>query len=653
MARLTWLHAPSPTSWAALRADINATRAWHIERSQDRVSELIAASSDAYRYEVQCFIDELSGTAPTTRFVMRTLEHLREYLMWLNWVGWRVARLAPLQKETVDTAARRLAQACLAYAGGRLVDDGIDAHLNFKQHRRTLVGVLIAEEGSMTLERACAESVFVGLLSYQRALRRLRESDEAHFAHAIERLFTKISHGVLAENHAPPVLEPHEYDAIVRHKAVAYNMILNRAALWHCEPPHRFALTRTLYEMDELAQLMNDAKDEEDDRSRSQVNAVGSRVVTRGQLQRVVRSGVDRIWQRTAALGAAARGVVAAMLEDLQLETLDATDRSPVRGTVLSRSRSSLDDVASAVRDGLWRLCTLQRPSGEFPTYHSPHADMAHPVYHESPFVTAFVLLALSRIVDARDTICDYGATYLQHWRGDDGYVQFLASGIRADLDDTALVNWALQSFGRTSHDYAALAHTLAASPHHRGLYLTWRDEPGQANDVDPCVTANVLRFVAPNGLDCAVAAAALGRALDDAEYHEGTKYYVSPVAMLYLASTVPGPVRAHIGDAADWCRRYEALLERWARGELATVNDASLLISTAVAVGVVDERIGPIVDQLLGAQESDGRWPAVAAFRAFDFWGSSALTTALAVEALHGVLTASGASVDLAHGSL
>jgi hypothetical protein len=224
---------------------------------------------------------------------------------------------------------------------------------------------------------------------------------------------------------------------------------------------------------------------------------------------------------------------------------------------------------------------------------------------------------------------------YLTTWRRPDGTVAFLRQGIDPDLDDTALVNWVTQTRLGGGADHAALARRLADAPREGGLFLTWVRPAAAGNDVDPCVTANVVRFLAANGVPCAGALGALRAALDDAAFASGTLYYEAPASLCYLAASLPPALRAELGGPAEWAARAHRVAAARDAGRPDGVVNAAMALTVACVAGLPAAHTAPLAAALLSHQTAAGSWPRHAAFRAFGYWGSSALTTALAIEAL------------------
>src|SRR5262245_10126621 len=152
------------------------------------------------------------------------------------------------------------------------------------------------------------------------------------------------------------------------------------------------------------------------------------------------------------------------------------------------------DRMLTAIRS----LARLQRASGELPTYWSRSPLMSAEEYVESPFITGMIVLALAKHPELHD-LRTHALGYLRTKRAPDGLFRFLNSGIRPDLDDTALLNAVLQRYLPLQFDYVSTAQRIAREPTVDGAFETWIG-PGP-NPIDPCVSINVVRFLDVNGI--------------------------------------------------------------------------------------------------------------------------------------------------------
>jgi len=288
------------------------------------------------------------------------------------------------------------------------------------------------------------------------------------------------------------------------------------------------------------------------------------------------------------------------------------------------------DRFGRAIDRGLQFLAASQRPNGEFPTYWSRTVTMDRPTAVASPFVTGMVLLAL-RDVSETEAIRERGLAHLRSWRRPDGTFAFFSAGIDPDLDDTCLLNWLLLQQEPKAFQYDALARCILALQRPDGLFPTWiRTDPMLPNPVDPCVNVNVLRFLDACGLPAPRLVAALQGELGTRPCG-GTTYYHPHWSLIYLASSLPHPLRTAVLGAAPPALSGSGTNEQRPHDPL----------ESALRLGVVAETRGDaavgrrLATELLLFQRRSGTWPASAMFQAFNYWGSPELSTAIALAAI------------------
>ena len=402
-------------------------------------------------------------------------------------------------------------------------------------------------------------------------------------------------------------------------------MLLYRPLLAGATRVKPWRLLRALYEMDELAQIVNDFQDVDEDRASGRMNAFVAGVYDLGGATRMLRARLTRLWAQASRLESEAAGALAAMFENVGIDRL-ADPEIEFAQTAEDR----------AIARGLDRLRAAQHPTGEFRSWYSTSASMTLPIALESPFVTAMVVAALEPLPRRRTVNIVRAATsWLATWPRPDGWVCFLREGIDPDVDDTCLVGFVLQRFAESLRPFYQLATEIAAQPRRDGLLLTWRrPTPTASNDVDPCVSANALRFLVQNGVPPRGLGRELGRALLSGRYTDGTLYYESPAALAYLASA-SAETRYELADSAGWTAEVSRLVAR-----ASSTNDVAMTLTLLTRIADPRETrarsmAAKLTVRLLSTQEADGGWPAHATFRAFNYWGSPELTTAFALEAL------------------
>jgi hypothetical protein len=289
----------------------------------------------------------------------------------------------------------------------------------------------------------------------------------------------------------------------------------------------------------------------------------------------------------------------------------------------------------AAARRGVAFLAREQRPAGDFATDWSDRLDLGAAGRPESPFLTGLILHALRRLPGRREVaaILERGTGYLLDVRPPGGLYVFL-QGIAPDLDDVCLLHLVLQESHPRRFDYARLARRVAATATDAGPFPTWLEDEVRWADIDPVVNLNVVRFLHRNRTPCPRALDWLRGELAAWDFIDGTRYYESPFAPLYFAATLPPALRRSLlpAPARLWSRLENRLDQR---GDDLSVLDVAYLLAALVVLGGPARRVDELTGRLLERQGRAGGWPPWAAFRAYRYWGSATLSTALAVQAL------------------
>jgi len=292
--------------------------------AQRRHQEEFGDAVNDYRHRFGFVLDEeidraaeaLAGDAPLRDVLAPLAAHMRDYLRWLRWSAWLGTRLPPPLDLTSRRDQVRHAVAVLTYLGARLVDDGIDGHLHYKNKRNTLVADLLTLFPHCDEAAARCHSALAGFWILNYGHRRMRQIGETRTADTIVRLFTTIPRGVFAES-ASGTTDRSVYDAIVQHKAIAYDMLLYQSIIAPIEEARRTILLRALAATSLVAQYLNDVADRNDDAGRGQPNVVlqwfdGPEEVTRCCLDRI-----SDALRGLETLGRGERDAVAAIMAEV------------------------------------------------------------------------------------------------------------------------------------------------------------------------------------------------------------------------------------------------------------------------------------------------------------------------------------------------
>jgi hypothetical protein len=327
--------------------------------------------------------------------------------------------------------------------------------------------------------------------------------------------------------------------------------------------------------------------------------------------------------------------------------------------------------MGAAIARGIAYLRSAQLPSGEFPVYATTDPTMAERCELDpSIFPTALAARCLSRCAGAAPLVeraHDFllremdGDGLWRHWTRDHPHF----ASLPPDLDDTSCAAATLSQGGRQLPDTRDL---LLANRDGEGRFFTWivprprwtgarharlvarqlrhlptlvmffRLTSAKPYDIDACVNANTLLWLGRFEGDEAVVRFLLSVLREGAE-QQCDKWYENPFVVRYFLS------RALVGRAPE----AGALIA----GRTAQASPANALEHALAASAMMDWSHDPSrhIEALLAAQGPDGSWPRAALYHGgrarlkgggfadphpdTPRWGSEAITTAFALEAL------------------
>lgn len=327
--------------------------------------------------------------------------------------------------------------------------------------------------------------------------------------------------------------------------------------------------------------------------------------------------------------------------------------------------------VEAALARAVGFLETVQLPTGELPVLTTTDPAMrCNAVVDPSVFPSALAAHCLSAWPAAhriRDRICDFltaealAPGLWRHWPRSHPH----AGSLPPDLDDTACASLALRLAGRPHPDNRAL---LLANRDNQGRFFTWlsprprwagwahfkvavrqlahlptlvmffRATSAKPLDVDAVVNANTLLYLGAFEGDQAVIAW-LAEVLRRGGEHECDKWYDSPVVVRYFLTRA----------LQDFLSKGEMNVAPRCDVEPANAMEAAMALTTALNLGRRPDDTA--VAALLAKQQADGAWARAPLYHGgrarrrkggFDpphrdtpRWGSEAISTALAIEAL------------------
>ena len=313
-----------------------------------------------------------------------------------------------------------------------------------------------------------------------------------------------------------------------------------------------------------------------------------------------------------------------------------------------------MTDVATihrAIERGVAFLESAQLPSGEIPIETSPTPEMSGDCVRDPVvFTTALAARALS-ITSSATRVRSLALDFLTREMEPDGLWRYPSrehpghDHIPLDVDDTSIASAALEAAGRRFPNNRAL---LLANRNRRGLFRTWivrwwphprkiyrffRHTTANLGDVDAVINANVVIYLGMCKETRPAIADMLGILRAEREMMS-TKWYESRFTVWYFFSHALREIAPEAGEMI--VPRVEAATPRNAL-ELALAASTLLLWNRE-----------PDIQALIDAQLPSGAWPRAGFYHAGlarisrnefqptpPWWGSEALTTVLAVEAL------------------
>ena len=327
--------------------------------------------------------------------------------------------------------------------------------------------------------------------------------------------------------------------------------------------------------------------------------------------------------------------------------------------------------AGAGIARGLAFLRANQRADGRFPTWMAPEPTMSVNLW-ESPcvFPTALIGQSLAECPDAADIVGRVEDFLLAEmipcglWRHPAR--EHPPHRIPPDCDDTAVASELLRRGGRA---FPANARLLIGNRNADGLFLSWivprwrwrgfryaaavlpqllrprrlhlffKLASATPDDLDAIVNANVLAYLGPRPETASILPWLLAILREDRE-DQCDKWYMDAFAVWYFFSRV----------LVRWAPEGRALIAaKLAAATPVNPLQAALAVSTHLLWDLPVP--GSLLDGLLAAQDEKGAWPTIAFYhggRSKDdsgelmpleagapHWGSEALTTGFAVEAL------------------
>jgi len=312
---------------------------------------------------------------------------------------------------------------------------------------------------------------------------------------------------------------------------------------------------------------------------------------------------------------------------------------------------SDPSSIRRAIEKGVAFLESVQLPSGEIPIEMSPTPEMRGDCVRDPViFTTALAARALSSTSSAA-RVRSRAIDFLLREMEPDGLWRYPSSEhpghdhIPLDVDDTSIASAALAEAGRpfpnnralllTNRERSGLFRTWIVRwwPHPRKIYRFFRESTAEIRDVDAVINANVVIYLG----DCKETRPAIAHMLAVLRANDemrSTKWYESRFTVWYFFSHALAGIAPEAGGMIV------------PRIEAATARNALELALAASALQLWNRT--PDLQPLIDAQLPSGAWPSAGFYHAGlerispkefqptpPWWGSEALTTVLAVEAL------------------
>ncbi len=302
-----------------------------------------------------------------------------------------------------------------------------------------------------------------------------------------------------------------------------------------------------------------------------------------------------------------------------------------------------LDRLSEARQRAIAFLEKAQNPDGSFPAELCRPAEGQCRTSPTTVFTAAMVLCALRGVEEpyAR-AVFRKGTAFLEREEQSGGLWRFNSRGasvpaLSPDSDDTALASFLLAGTGQA----VCNQDRFAGNRDEGGRFYTWFRNPGENNDVDSVVNANVLLYLG-DGPTTGSACRWLVSLVREEKEADSFPYYVHATDLYYALARAYSHGAACLEGAMPILReRIPALAgpDGSVGGNVQHTLLAALALSYAGYRGPALEAMRDFVIQW---QMADGSLPASFIFAGpappaprTAFWRSAAVTTALAVELL------------------
>jgi hypothetical protein len=314
-----------------------------------------------------------------------------------------------------------------------------------------------------------------------------------------------------------------------------------------------------------------------------------------------------------------------------------------------------LKSIKDSIDKGIDFLYESQLDWGEFKTFACWNPWMIGSYFDSSPFITTFVLYSIKDVKNEKVKIITKRAIdFLLSEQEKGGIWRFWTSRnkkrLPPDLDDICTISFILKLNNVNFDDNLQL---ILNNKNKDGLFLTWITEKDFENNffwkivkdnVDCVVNANVLLYLGKNDSNvCSY----INQMIKSDKVH--SIYYPSKLSLFYMVSrafknniTCFGEQKEKILKSIFSCQKED--------GSFGNDLETALALNTLLNFNYKGKEIDYGVNFLLQRQLPNGSWERAVFFLGpppwflvappfYRYYGSEALTTALAIEALQNYL--------------
>jgi len=306
-------------------------------------------------------------------------------------------------------------------------------------------------------------------------------------------------------------------------------------------------------------------------------------------------------------------------------------------------------ELIKSLQKGIQFLVDKQMHSGEFATLNWKQNNVESASYVKSVFFTSFILHSLkySKKSITVKIISQNALNFLSNEMEINGFWRYSGKGsfIHFDMDTTSSVLSSVKEWG-IELDYQTLASSLLKYRNKQGLFYTWILDTEQPftkkdNNIDWVVNANILFFYSLMNIPLPKVEKYLIHIVKSGKFKKRSPYYDSPFTFIYCLTRVYSDGNnSRIISIIPKIRDYLRNIINENKSFYSQLENALVAVSL-LNCGYTNIELRLTLKYLLNLQRKDGGW-SMGSFHTggpylgYDtFYGSDALTTAIALEAI------------------